>query len=647
MVRWIVVVAFAISCGGTKRVHAPGEVWLHQIVVKGNRSIPEDDLVPGLALDRALRDGERVDPYQLGLDTKRIKGAYTRMGFFEAKVEGRIDREDNAEIVVFTIIEGPRATARVFVSDLPPELPEAYVLDKLELREGGPFDYELYEDGKEAIRVLVEAQGYPVVDLEESVVTVDRKAHVAAVSYRVVRGAPRSKFGKVVVTGVENFPDLERAVRGRLAFVEGEVYTPKALAETSRSLYELGRFSQVRIEPDRAALLGSVVEGGECFEQTECNVPITISLTVAGRHELKGGGGVGYEPATYEARVRGGFTYVPEEYPLLSFSMDGRLALTVDHQFGDLQPKLRVFLNTQRLELLRPFIIGDAGAGYEYFTVESYNARGPVLKTGVTAPLGKRWLTGQVAWNFSFFEFFDINPAIDRENKVKFNLRENVNERNGRFEQSIAADLRDKPLEPRKGVYMSLRVIEGGAFAGGGFSYLEVQPDLRAYLPIRQQSSLAFRLRGGAFFGDVPVTQRYFSGGAQNHRGFSARTLAPTIVGAVEDNGNTVFKATPIGGEEFIETGAELRVPLGELAGLLLGVTLFLDGGDVVNQDDGLDVLNLHWAAGAGVFVKYGGFKIRIDVGQRLNRTGMTDPDFESSGFLKNTNFFLGVGETY
>ena len=642
MVRWLVVLVIAIGCGGPKRVHAPGDVWLAKIVVKGNRSIPEDDLVPGLALDRALRDGERVDPYQLGLDTKRIKGAYTRMGFFEAKVESRIDRQDNVETVVFTIVEGPRATARVFVSDLPPELPESYVLDKLELQEGAPFDYELYEDGKEAIQLLVEEQGYPVVDLEESVVTVDRKTHLAAVSYRVVRGAPRSRFGKVAITGVEGFPDLERAIRGRLAFVEGEFYTPKALAETSRFLYDLGRFSQVRVEPDRTALLASVTEGGECFEKAECSVAIAISITVAGRHELKGGGGLGYEPATYETRLRGGFTYIPEEYPLLSFSMDGRLALTVDHAFDDYEPKLRVFLNTQRLELLRPFVIGDGGIGFEYFTVESYTARGPVLKAGLTAPLGKRWLTGQVAWNFSYFEFFDINPVIDAVTKAKFNLREN--ERNGRFEQAVTADLRDKPLEPRKGAYLSLRVIEGGVFAGGGFSYVELQPDLRAYLPIRTQSSIAFRLRGGAFFGDVPVTQRYFSGGAQNHRGFSARTLAPTIVG-FDANGN--LGATPIGGEEFVETGAELRVPLGELSGLLFGTTLFLDGGDVVNQEDGLDLLNLHWAAGVGVFVKYGGFKIRIDVGQRLNRTSPMDPDYDSSGLLKNTNFFLGVGETY
>jgi translocation and assembly module TamA len=637
VLRWVCVLVLAIGCGGRARVHAPNEVWLSSIRIKGNKSIPEDDLIPGLAIDRARRDGQRVDPYQLGLDTKRIRGAYTRMGFFEVKVDSRIEREDNAEIVYFTVDEGPRAKARVSVTGLPPELPEEVVLAKLELQEGAPFDYELYDDGKEIVRGMVEDAGYPHVDLEESVVTVDRKTREAAASYRVVLSGPRAVFGKVTVIGLSQFPDLELAIMGRLQFREGELYSPRAIADTQRALYDLGRFAQVRVDPDKSAL-------------TE-TVPITIAVSVAGRHELKGGGGVGYEPATYEARLRGGFSYVPEEYPLLSFGFDGRLALSVDHAFADFEPRLRLFFNVQRLELFRPYVIGDLGAGLEYFTLESYTARGPILRTGLTAPLGARWLTAQIGWNFSYFEFFDVSPIIGDRDQVLLGLRDN--ERNGRFEQSITADLRDKPLEPRKGAYLSLRIIEGGTFAGGAFNYLEFQPDLRGYLPIGSQSALAFRVRGGAFFGgdrDVPMTQRYFSGGAQNHRGFTARGLTPTILGEVPDPdnpGETKFSRAPIGGEAFVETGAELRVPIGELFGLLFGTTVFLDGGDVVDQDDGLDLLNLHWAAGIGVFVKYGGFKIRIDVGQRLNRIGPLDPDYDPDGLLKNTNFFFGVGETY
>ncbi len=645
MFRWLVVFVVAIGCGGSKRVHAPGELWLDTIKVTGNRTIPEDDLIPGLAIDRARRDGERVDPYQLGLDTKRIRGAYTRLGFFDAKVDSRIDKEGNAQTVVFTIVEGPRATARVFytatssqgddvVAGLQKLLPEDYVLGKLELKNGAPFDYDLYEDGQNTIKALIEDAGYPHVDLEESVVTVDRKTNVAAVSYRAVLSGPRAAFGPITIQGVEAFPALEEAVRGRLQFAEGELYSPKLLADTTRALYDLGRFSQVRITPD--------------LENHAAVVPISITVIVVGRHELRGGGGFGYEPATYEVRLRGGFNYIPRLLPLWSVDFDGRLALTVDHAFNDKQPKIRAFMNIRRLELFRPYITGDAGVGLEYFTVEAYTAAGPVARAGLSFPLGKRWLTSQLAWNYSRFSFSKLNPVIDDDTERVFGLQKK--EVNGRFEESVTADLRDKPLEPRKGAYLSVRIIEGGKFAGGRFNYLEVQPDLRGYLPIRTESSVAFHLRGGAFLGDVPVTQRYFSGGAQNHRGFSARALAPTIAGFVPDSDSPTGSradTTVIGGEAFLETGAELRLSLGELAGMDVGTTLFLDGGDVVDQDEGLDLLNLHWAAGVGIFAKFGGFKIRIDVGQRLNRTGPTDPDYDSSGLLKNTNFFLGVGETY
>ncbi len=648
--RWLGVLAIAsIGCGHHHVVHAPGEVWLDKIEIHGNKTIPESDLIPGLSLSRALRDGQMVDPYQLSLDTKRIKSEYLRQGFFEAKVDGDIKREDNAQTVVFTVVEGPRSKARVNVTGLPPELPEQAVLDKLELKEGAPFDYELYDDGKEVVKQMVEEVGYPFVDLDESVVTVDKQARVAVASYRVVLSGPRATFGKVIVSGLENHPDLEHAVRGRLFFREGDIYTPKALTDTTRALYDLGRFSQVRIDIDRTT--------------PQAVVPVTIAVSLAGQVELKAGGGLGADPlfVTYEARLRGGFSYVPDEYPLWTISADARLAATVDKDFENIEPKLRIFLNGQRLELLRPFIIGNAGVGLDVFTVEAYTAYGPLLRLGVTAPLGARWAKLDVGWNFSYLAFSGISDLIDPVTVFKLGLR--GTERNGRYEQAVSVDLRDKPLEPRKGFYGALRFTEGTIAAGGAFDYFELQPDLRGYLPIGKQSALAFHLRAGAFFGEVPVTQRFFSGGAQNHRGFSARALAPSVCGTapvegmpqpasfVCSAGSTAAMGAQdsvlIGGKALLETGAELRIPLGTLSSTVsYGTTLFLDGGDVTNALSDLDPLNLYWAAGFGVYLKLGGFKIRIDVGRRINRLGADDLH-ESGELIKNTKFYLGVGETY
>lgn len=628
MVRGLLFVLVVAGCGGAKvRATSPGELALAAIRIEGNRSIETDDLIPGLALDRARRDGRPVDAYQLSLDTRRIRGEYMRMGFFDASVTTRVERRGNDETVIFKVVEGARAKARVFVTGLPPELPEERVLEKIELKEGAPFEYELYDDGKAIVKMMVEELGYPHVDVEQlSLVTVDRKAGVAVASYTVEAG-PRATIGKITITGVPETGDLHDAILGRMEFFEGDVYSPRAISETTRALYELGRFSQVRIDFDHDLI--------------DPIVPITIQVTPASRLEIRAGGGFGYEPLTYEARLRFGAVYIPVDYPLQTYSLDARVAGTVEHDFENFEPKVRVLGTLQRLEWLRPRLVGEVGAGVDFFTVEAYTAKGGQVRLGASTPLFARWLTLQAGWAISLLEFTGINEALDAKQRRDLNLA--GAELHGRYEQVLVAELRDNQLEPRKGGYIAMRVTEGTIAAGGAFTYLQLQPDLRFYWPVGR-AVLGLRLRGGTFFGDVPVTQRFFSGGAQNHRGFSARQLSPVELNEVPvDPANpldTRIARVAVGGEAFMETGAELRIPLGELSGLMIGTTLFVDAGDVVLTPGDLDPTNLHVAAGIGMFVKYGGFKIRVDMGHRLTRR-------TQDGFLENTAPFVGVGETF
>jgi translocation and assembly module TamA len=213
-------------------------------------------------------------------------------------------------------------------------------------------------------------------------------------------------------------------------------------------------------------------------------------------------------------------------------------------------------------------------------------------------------------------------------------------QRLGMFQQALVADLRDDPIDPKNGAYVALRVNEGTPFAGGALSFIQLTPDLRGYVALgTPRLVLALRLRAGGFFGDTPVTERYFSGGAQNHRGFSERRLSPTLSNADDT------AAVVIGGRGLIETGAELRIALGTLGGLPIGTTLFLDGGEV-DDPERIDPLFLHWAAGVGLSAKLGQLKVRLDVGHRLNRTGSMEPQYET-GTLANTAFHFGVGDTF
>src|SRR4029079_9431520 len=145
----------------------------------------------------------------------------------------------------------------------------------------------------------------------------------------------------------------------------------------------------------------------------------------------------------------------------------------------------------------------------------------------------------------------------------------------------------------------------------------------------------------GAFFGDVPVTERYYSGGTGGQRGFADRRLSPLVCAHdAMDKQHCVV----IGGDRLVETGVELRHRIGTVASLPVGANLFLDGANVKRSPQQLALSNLYWAAGAGLWSKVvGDLKIRFDIGFRLNRTDSPDPLAPSSDW----DYFqvnLGVG---
>ena len=604
------LLAALIGCGTKPRVHKPGDEWLASIELEGNASIGRGELVPGLALKRNLDAGRALDPYQLTVDRDRLRAAYLKRGFFEVTVTPRVDLKGGEQHVVFVIVEGKRARIQVVIRGLPPEVPLAEARKLIAIKDGEPFDYDAYDAAKLPLVALVENAGYPHVQMDAAVLA-DKVRGVATARFAIDPGV-RAAFGPITISGTDG--QLADAITDRLTFRTGDVYSAESLAESQSAIYELGRFSTVRIEPDRKA--------GD-------TVPVKISVALANRHSLELGGGFGYDPINVEARVRAGGTYVNANHPLWTFAADLRPAITVEHDLENPQSKVRALVSAHRLDMFRPRIRGELEVSADYLTVEAYTSKGPRFRAGVSAPLGAPWLQLRTGWLIEYLWFTNIE--VLQPTRGQLGLDEN--QQRGAYELSLAADKRDNSLEPHRGVYAQLRATYGTPYAGGKLDYVQLTPELRAYVPLPRNIVLAARARVGAILGDVPVTERYYAGGANSHRGFAERHLAPSAAGT---DGQVL-----IGGAGSIETGVELRIPLGDI-GVPYGTELFLDGGDVVRTPKVLDPTNLHWAVGVGLWVKLFGLKLRGDVGFRLNRTGMGEP---SAG--ENFAYHLGVGDTY
>lgn len=649
--RWLVAFAAASACGGQPRAPASPADQLGAIRIVGNRAIASDSLESALALHEAIGGGGALDPYLLSLDTDRIRAAYMKRGFFAVTVAPRVEqRERGSQVAVFAITEGRRAATRVEITGLPPEVPPAAARALVELPDGAPFDYEVYDAAKQPLTELIENAGYAHVEVRGTV-DGDPVAAVAAVRYDVHPG-PRCTFGAIRIAGNVH-PDLAAAVRARLRFATGDRYSSAALAASQAEIYDVARFSSVQVVADRGGA-GQVID-------------VAVELVEANRHELHAGFGLGVEPVSYEARVLGGGSLVPAARPLVTLATDARVAVTLPRttDTSEVEPKVRLLGSLQRIDLGWPRVRGEIEGGLDYQTLEAYTWSGAHVRLGLGAPIVSRWLRASIGWvleglTFRNIQVIDPDPettdgqTLEIARRARSELGLAGSHLRGAYQGSLIADLRDDPIEPHGGGYLAVTTSVGTRLAGGDLEYVQVTPELRGYVSLGELV-VAVRGRAGAILGQVPVTERYYSGGT-GQRGFSARYLAPRVVldpAGCSDTGRAMSAAPDvapssiaIGGAGLIETGIELRRPIASLGGVPVGANLFLDGADVRCRPEDLDPVDLHWAVGVGLWSKLAGLKVRGELGYRLNRKGPGELSGGPSG-LGDFAWHIGIGETF
>lgn len=618
MHRALVVLLAVAACGGAPpaRPRKPGVEYLDKIVIDGNKAIPSADLIPGLSLQRAAIAHRSIDDYQLQLDGQRIAATYQKHGFFSVDVKTRIDKKGDAATIVFVITEGKQATAEVEIIGLPPEVNARRARRQIKLKDGDPFDYGTYDDAKAPLTRLVEDAGYAHVVLDAKVIA-DRGNSKAILRY-VIDPGPRCTFGAVTIEG-EASDALRTAVLDRTAFDEGSPYSTTALETTHKDLYDSKLFSSVRLEADRTTP-GTVI-------------PVKITVSHGKLNHLEYGLGFAIDPLTKYLRLRGIYTRDRFLTPLTTASVELRPDLAFENCGWDLwncDPELRgrLFGRLLQRDVLARDVNADVTAGYEYMILEALTRYGPRADAGVTLPLDPH-VKLRLGWQYSHMDFQDFKIAAGEVASIGANRTNSV----GAYTGAVIVDLRDQPIESRRGVYFEVRGQLGTPYAGGDFSYTEVTPEVRAFYRIRRlKTTLAARLRVGRIDGDVPVIERFFSGGVAGHRGFSTRHLSP------EDPTTGIA----IGGAGLMESSFELRHPLASPGGVDLASTLFVDAGDVTRTFGELDPTNPHIAVGAGIGFETPIGPIGISIARRMNRTGIGEPDAGHKW-----NFELVVGEAF
>ncbi|HET6612297.1 MAG TPA: BamA/TamA family outer membrane protein [Kofleriaceae bacterium] len=578
------------------------------VSIRGNHFVDEDAIVDGLALapHGFLKvTYARMDPLVLEIDSERIEWYYRKQGLFSARVvDVDVTTVEGGVRITFTVDEGePTRIKTVDLRHVPDSLRGSERLAEIleGIREGQRFIHDSYLAAKDALGSWLIGEGYAHAEVKGQVL-VARKDRLASVILDLDPG-PQVRFGATKIVGLDGIP--ESTVRSRLAWERGQIFDPDLIATTRTRLFDVGHLKHIDIDIPH--------------EGRPAVVDVTIHAEPDRRRELRLGLGVAADPVRFEIRGRAGYTLVGYLDPLLTLHFDARPAYTFLHSdVGEGGIGGEGVVSAEREDFWFPKLLATAEVGYRVSELEAYAVRGPRARLSLRRPILSYRLVTTLAYEVAVLGFFDIAPAITPEEAQAIGLISPY--RIGTFQQSITYDHRDSALNPARGYYLELSLEEAGAFSGSLFDYVRGHAEARGYVPIGDSAVIAGRVRyARVASGELPITQRYFAGGATSHRGFGYRHLAPSL----EKNGESV----PFGGPALFLTTLEGRMKIATLFGNDLSAAVFTDGGDVPAAIGKLDLFHLHWAVGGGLRYETPVGPVRVDLGVRINRLGPGEPD--------------------
>jgi outer membrane protein assembly complex protein YaeT len=518
-------------------------------------------------------------------DAERIARHYRTLGHFETTVTPVLHWSDDGRSVevVFEVEEGEPVRLVERGIEIPPGLapdgdPEHFTRD-LPLAVGDVFSLDRYEGAKRELLARLAEQGRPRARVEggADVFVPEREARL---TWRVEPGPP-VRFGPVRVEGLVRTD--EALVQREITLAEGDAYSLEAMRETRSNLQALRIFGSVIVRP--------LPEEEARTDDGEVVWPMEVAFVEREPRSVRLGVGWGTDDhlrvqAGYEQRNwLGGARHLDTRLRWSSIERGFQGTLTQPH-WGARRQSLRL----------------DTRLGVE--RTPAYDAERLRGEARVARDFDERW-SGSLGWAFSWSAVGDASGRADR-------LLDDPERRV--FLQGPRLTLRrstvSNPLDAREGSRVELAVTPWLPGLGSDVGFTSIEAHAAAFQPLGA-TVLAGRLRLGSlqpFPGssadEIPMPERFYTGGGSSVRGFSFWRLGPRAA-----------DGRAIGGASVLEASGELRFPI---RGALGGVA-FVDAGQVDLDPWGWKPRDLTVSLGGGLRFATPLGPIRLDIARPLN----------------------------
>jgi outer membrane protein assembly factor BamA len=632
--------------------------------IVGGDSVDVDGLEEGLAIQETERflfmqgviaDYEVLDEALLERDLERVERFFQARGFHEAKVTGaRVIRSGPDSVrVVIVVNEGLPVHIGAAGGPLAVQLSGLETLDDSRViaaiiaaspEPGDVLDETEYEQSKRQMRHILGDAGYAFARVSGRS-DVDLSRHEARLRFEIDAG-PRARFGEVKISGLASVP--ENVVRQSLLITAGDEYSSSALEDARRALVNLGVFAAVNVNADTS-------------RPESRRVPVEFSVQETAPRTIRLGGGARLDALQLSSSLTASWEHRNFLGGLRQLALEARpgvvLFPTRMSDFPSLAAPDRVMVQGSfEARFAQPSFIEGRTKGLLSASVQvrpllytDTLANEPILgfleiatRAGLERPFFSHtlFLTPALNWQAALpVDYRDLtlgtlSPAVEStevENLYIF------------YPELVARlDLRDDPLDPKRGFLLSNSFQVAVPVVGGSVSDVRVRPEMRFYvtksrltLAVRGTTGLLFPRGYDADDKQTILFRGFFSGGPFSNRGYAFQGVGPhgtlplTSDGGVRCNTNAVVVdpgcLRPLGGLTLWEASVELRFPLRFLDPL--GMVVFLDSSDVRPGRADYGIGTPHLAPGIGLRYPTPVGPVRLDVGLRvLEALGSEEP---------------------
>jgi len=439
------------------------------------------------------------------------------------------------------------------------------------------------------------AQSHPLVKAPLPRPTINHALLTMDVTFSVDPG-PKAGFGEVSINGPNGFdPSI---VRSFIYLQPGQPYTPKALADTRKSVSSIPAVGSIRIrEGDKLDSNGNLPIFVEVGDRARNLVGFTAGYsTVDGPT-----GSVYYENRNLfggaeSLRLEGDVFYAPPIFGIIANSFSGA------QNFNNAGLGGRVTLG-----FVKPALYGSR-VDFLLDAIAEKNRSGG----GNFGGYADQFAGGTAALRYRVDETLALQAGLKFEKGEATDALGRVNYQVLGVPLSIRYDETDKLLDPSRGVRVTAAATPyPSLFGSAGFTKASVTGS--AYYAVDDDANyiLAGRASFGSIFGEtgglanVPANYRFYEGGLATIRGYRYQTVGPATPLGFTIGGLSGFNATL---EARIKVMDNIGVaPFFDVGGAFVGSLPFSGGGDT------------RMSAGVGLLYYTPIGPIRVDVARPLD----------------------------